>query len=94
MSLIPDVNVSPNFGKINKVVWFIVEDNYGVFDVNLFITPNQSKDVNITIFNKETMNEKFKRTYNKSADKTIISDTAKITHTPGLNSREYGIKNN
>ena len=94
MSLIQDVNVSPNFGIINKVVWFNVENNYGVFDVNLFITPNQSKDVIITIFNNETKDIKFKKTYNKSANKTVITDTAKITHIPGLNSIVYGIKNN
>ena len=91
---IPDINISSNFGTVNKVVWFSVSDINGTFNVNFFITPNQSKDVNITIFNKGTKETMYSKRYPKSAKATQINEMAQITHIPGLRSNIYGIKNN
>jgi len=91
---ISDINVSSNFGVVNKVVWFNVSDIYGIFNVNFFITPNQSKDVNITIFNKDTKETIFSKKYFKSTNTTQINEIIQITHIPGLRSNIYGIKNN
>jgi len=90
---IPDITISSNFGTVNKIVWFNVNDTKGVFNVNLFITPNRSKDVNITIFNKETKQTMYNKTFAKSADTTQITELAQINHIPGSMSTYYGIKN-
>ena len=90
---IPDITISPNFGTVNKIVWFNVNDTKGVFNVNLFITPSQSKDVNITIFNKDTKQTMYKKTYAKTADTTQITELVQINHIPGFMSTYYGIKN-
>ena len=46
---IPVKQISTNFGTVNKVIWFDVTGITGTFAVNLFITPNQSTDINIVI---------------------------------------------
>ena len=91
---IPDIDISSNFGTVNKVVWFSVSNINGIFNVNFFITPNQLKDVNITIFNKETKETMYSKRYAKSANTTQINEVAQITHIPNLRSNIYGIKNN
>ena len=52
---IPVKQISTNFGTVNKVIWFDVTGITGTFAVNLFITPNQSTDINIVIFNKKNI---------------------------------------
>jgi len=61
---IPTKQISTNFGTLNKVIWFDITDINGTFNVNLFITPNQSSDINLTIFNKGSKEEMYKKKYN------------------------------
>jgi hypothetical protein len=89
---IPIKQVSTNFGTINKVIWFDIENTQGSFAVNLFITPNQSTDMNVVIFNKGSNEEMYKKTYNKSSNSSVITDTVKLRHVPGQKSATYGIK--
>jgi hypothetical protein len=89
---IPLKQTSNFFGTINKVIWFDIEDNQGSFTVNLFITPNQSTDMNVVIFNKRSNEEMYKKTYNKSSNSSVITDTVKLRHIPGQRSATYGIK--
>jgi len=89
---IPIKQISNNFGTVNKVIWFDVTNIQGTFGVNLFITPNQSTDMNIVIFNKGSNEEMYRKTYNKSSDSSVITDTVKLRHVPGQKSETYGIK--
>ena len=89
---VPDI--SSNFGKINKIIWFNVSDLDGTYTINLHITPSQILDIDVKIFNYATKEEHFTKTYVKSSNNTIINETIKIRHTPGLNSTIYGLKTN
>jgi hypothetical protein len=84
--------VTNNFNKIDKIIWFNVSDIDGTFSINLFITPSQSLDTTIRVFNYSTREESFSKTYPKSSNSGIINETIKIKHTPGLNSPIYGLK--
>ena len=89
---IPLKQKSNFFGTVNKVIWFDVADIKGTFTVNLFITPNQRDDMNVVIFNKGSNEEMYKKTYNKSSNSSVITDTVKLRHVPGQKSATYGIK--
>ena len=89
---IPVKQISSNFGTVNKVIWFDVTGITGTFGVNLFITPNQSTDINIVIFNKGSNEELYRKKYNKSSDSSVITDIVKLRHVPGQKSETYGIK--
>ena len=84
--------VTNNFNKIDKIIWFNVSDIDGTYSINLFITPSQSLDSTVSIFNHITKKEHFSKTYLKSSNSGIINETIKIKHTPGLNSPIYGLK--
>jgi hypothetical protein len=88
--LVPQI--STNYGKVNKIIWFNVSDVEGTFSVNLHITPSQNADTTISIFNQVNKKEVFNRTYIKSKSSDIINETIKIKHTPGLDSNIYGLK--
>jgi hypothetical protein len=90
---IPLKQTSNFFGTINKVIWFDVADIKGNFTVNLYITPNQDADTNIVIFNKETKETVFSKTYKKtSLNTTELFDPQKIKHVPGFRGTTYGIR--
>jgi len=89
---IPTKQISTNFGTLNKVIWFDITDINGTFGVNLFITPSQSSDINLTIFNKGSKEEMYKKKYNKSSDSTAINESVKLTHIVGQRTVTYGIK--
>lgn len=89
---IPIKQTSTNFSTINKVIWFDVNDVNGTFIINLYISPNQSNDINVTIFNKGSKEEMYKKTYNKSSDSTAINESVKLTHIVGQRTVTYGIK--
>jgi hypothetical protein len=84
--------ITNNFSKINKIIWFNVSDIEGTYSINLFITPSQSLDTTVSVFNYSTKEERFNKTYLKSSNSGIINETIKIKHTPGLNSPIYGLK--
>ena len=48
--------------------------------------------INIVIFNKGSNEEMYRKTYNKSSDSSVITDTVKLRHVPGQKSETYGIK--
>jgi hypothetical protein len=81
-----------NFGRLNKVIWFTVSDVDGTYSIDLHISPSQTEDINLIIFNQGTGLDVSKKTHKKSSNTTIINDTIKIRHTPGLNSPIYGLK--
>ena len=95
---IPSLTLSKRFGKISKTIFFDISGNtangvYGVFTVNLYITPNQDADTNIVIFNKETKETVFSKTYKKtSLNTTELFDPQKIKHVPGFRGTTYGIR--
>ena len=89
---IPVKQISSNFGTVNKVIWFDVTGITGTFGVNLFITPNQSTDINIVIFNKGSNEELYRKKYNKSSDSSVITDIVKLRHVSSQKSEIYGIK--
>jgi hypothetical protein len=84
--------ISNNFNKVDKIIWFNVSDIDGTYSINLFITPSQSLDTTVRVFNYVTKEEHFSKTYPKSSNSGIINETIKIRHTPGLNSPIYGLK--
>ena len=84
--------ISNNFNKVDKIIWFNVSDVNGTYSINLFITPSQSLDTTVSVFNYSTKEERFNKTYLKSSNSGIINETIKIKHTPGLNSPIYGLK--
>ena len=84
--------VTTNFSKIDKIIWFNVSNIEGTYTINLFITPSQSLDTTVNVFNYLTKEERFSKTYPKSSNNGIINETIKIKHTPGLNSPIYGLK--
>ena len=86
--------ISNNFNKVDKIIWFNVSDIDGTFSINLFITPSQSLDTTVKVFNYVTKEEHFSKIYPKSSNSGIINETIKIRHTPGLNSPIYGLKTN
>lgn len=84
--------ISNNFNKVDKIIWFNVSDVNGTYSINLFITPSQSLDTTVSVFNYVTNKEHFTKIYPKSSNSGIINETIKIRHTPGLNSPIYGLK--
>ena len=84
--------ITNNFNKIDKIIWFNVSDVNGTYSINLFITPSQSLDTTVMVFNYATKEQHFSKTYRKSSNSGIINETIKIRHTPGLNSPIYGLK--
>jgi hypothetical protein len=86
--------ISNNFNKVDKIIWFNVDDIDGTYSINLFITPSQSLDIIVSVFNYVTKEEHFSKLYQKSSNSGIINETIKIRHTPGLNSPIYGLKTN
>lgn len=89
---IEEPQVSKNFGKINKVIWFKVNDIDGIFNLNLYVNRSQSNDITLTVFNKETGEEKYKKIFTKSSNSNTISDNLKINHIKGFATLVYGIK--
>jgi hypothetical protein len=87
---IPQITI--DFGKIDKIIWYNVTDVDGTYSLNLNVTPNQSFDINVEVFNYVTKEIHFTKTYQKSSNSGIISETIKIRHTPGINSPIYGLK--
>jgi hypothetical protein len=81
-----------NFGRLNKVIWYNVTDVDGTYSIDLHITPSQVEDINVVVFNINSKVEIIRKTYKKSSNSTIINETIKIRHTPGLNSPIYVIK--
>lgn len=81
-----------NFGRLSKVIWYNVTDVDGTYSIDLHITPSQVEDINVVIFNINSKSETIRKTYKKSSNSTIINETIKIRHTPGLNSPIYVIK--
>jgi hypothetical protein len=84
--------ISSTFGKIDKVIWFSVSNINGTYTVKLFITPSQSFDFTVEIFNYVTKDTHFKKVYKKSSNSSIINETIKIKHTPTISSPIYGLK--
>jgi hypothetical protein len=84
--------ITNNFNKVDKIIWFNVSDIDGTYSINLFITPSQSLDTTVKVFNYVTKEEHFSKIYPKSSNSGIINETIKIKHTPGLNSPIYGLK--
>ena len=84
--------ITNNFNKIDKIIWFNVSNVDGTYSINLFITPSQSLDTTVKVFNYVTKEEHFSKIYPKSSNSNIINETIKIRHTPGLNSPIYGLK--
>ena len=89
---IPTIQISKNFGKISKIIFFQLGSNVnGSFNVNLFITPSQISETNISIVNKNSKTTLYSKTYSKSPNTNIISDVATIKHNPTTNSTIYGL---
>ena len=65
--------ITNNFNKIDKIIWFNVSDVNGTYSINLFITPSQSLDTTISVFNYVTKEEHFTKIYPKSSNSGIIS---------------------
>ena len=84
--------ITKNFNKVDKIIWFNVSNIDGTFSINLHITPSQSLDTTVRVFNYATKEEHFSKIYPKSSNSGIINETIKIRHTPGLNSPIYGLK--
>lgn len=89
---IPTLSLSKPFGKVTKIIFFDVSDIFGVFTVNLFITPNKDLDTVIEIFNKESKEIVFSKTYKKTALASPLFDPQKIKHVPGFKGTIYGIR--
>lgn len=89
---IPDVSFSVPFGRVSKIVWFNVQNTYGTFNVNFYLNPSQSNDINIAIFNYSSKKELFLKKYDKTPVATTISESVKLTHVPNNMSTIYGVK--
>ena len=89
---IPSVSFSVPFGGVSKVIWFNVQNTYGTFNVNFYLDPSQTDDINIMIFNYSSKKELFVKKYNKTSNLTTIIETVKLTHVPSTMSTIYGLK--
>ena len=89
---IPTIQISKNFGKLSKIIFFQVSNTInGSFNVNLFITPSQISETKISIVNKNSKTTLYNKTYGKSPKTNIISDVATIKHNPTTQSNIYGL---
>jgi hypothetical protein len=89
---IPTIQISKNFGKISKIIFFQVSNTInGSFNVNLFITPSQISETKISIVNKNSKTTLYNKTYGKSPNTNTISDVATIKHDPTTKSPIYGL---
>jgi hypothetical protein len=88
---LPNITISEPFGRVRKVVWFEVNDTFGIFNLDLSVVANQALDTNITIFNKVSNSVVFQKTYKKTSNNIGYSETIKITHIPNKQSPIYGI---
>jgi hypothetical protein len=89
---IPTVSFTTPFGKVDKIIWFNVENTYGNFNVNFYLDPSQTNDINIMIFNYSSKRELFVKKYNKTPNTATIIETVKLTHVPNNMSTIYGLK--
>jgi hypothetical protein len=88
---IQTIQLSKNFGKISKVVFFQLGTNVsGFFKINLYLTPSQTNETSLSIINKNTKSPLYSKKYAKSANTNIISDIITIKHDP-TKSTTYGL---
>ena len=90
---IPNITLSNQFGKVSKIVWFEVQNSYHSFDLNLFIEPKATEDINLEIFNYGTKETLYKKTYVRRPNNstTTINETIKLLHIPTKMSTKYGL---
>ena len=73
---IPTIQISKNFGKISKIIFFQVSNTInGSFNVNLFITHSQISETKISIVNKNSKTTLYNKTYGKSPNTNTIGVT-------------------
>jgi hypothetical protein len=89
---IQDIQTSKRFGRIKKVVWFSITNTNGSFNINLYIKPSQNENTSIIVFNQSNKQEKYNKTYLKSATTNLLTDSVKINYNSQFDSTIFGIK--
>lgn len=91
---VAQITNSNYFGKISKVRWYRVTDEFNTYNVQVFIHTNQSQASIAQIQNRSASNG-FEWQENIPANTTqqIIGRQVTIMHVPTLKAREYVVIN-
>lgn len=88
------ITYSNYFGKISKVRWYRVTDNYANYDVDVYVHTNQTVASQARIENRSNTNG-FEWSENIPANATqgVLVREVSILHIPNLKAREYVVIN-
>ena len=92
--IIPNAILSNFYGPVNSCLWFEVTNQYGIYAVNLEVTPNQDRDVNILIQNLvDSQLPDYTLSIPKTASQSIVVSNQQLLHDPTIKSPIYSVLN-
>lgn len=88
------ITYSDYFGKISKVRWYRVTDNFNNYDVDVYIHTNRTIPSQARIENRSNTNGfEWTETVPVNVAQSTLIRQVTITHVPGLKAREYVVIN-
>ena len=88
------ITYSNYFGKISKVRWYRVLDNYNNYDVDVYIHTNGTIPSQARIENRSNTNGfEWSEIVPANVTQSVLIRQVTITHVPGLKAREYVVIN-
>jgi hypothetical protein len=93
--IIPNSILSTFYGPVNGCLWFELTNEYGIYVVNLEFTPNQTRDVYVTVQNLvQAQKPDYSLTIPKTASQTTVVSNQQLLHDPTIKSPIYSVLNN
>lgn len=93
--IIPNAILSNFYGPVNGCLWFEVTNEYGIYVVNLEATPNQERDVYITVQNLvQATQPDYTLVIPRTASQTLVVSNQQLLHDPSIKSPIYSVLNN
>ena len=92
--IVERITRSNYFGKISKVIWYRVTDEFNTYNVDLYVYTNQFTGSIATIQNRSSQNGiEWSENIPPNATQAVLGRQIKIMHVPTLKAREYVIIN-
>jgi hypothetical protein len=92
--IIPNPILSNFYGSVNSCLWFEVTNQYGIYVVNLEVTPNQNYDVEIAVQNLvDSQPPDYSLSILRTASQTPVVSNKQLLHDPAIKSPIYSVLN-